>query len=740
MENLIERLALERTGPAEATVGMISLPLPRGAGSDLCVDHPRSDMHPVGWWQRDVESRRSIVYTIDEGGVPETLSLKRGSNASGAPSNAWAHEAVVTREKLDFVHHPFNKIADLRGVPAEDCTTIEGEVQLTYGGRTIAIQCGATGPDGAGTHWWQNVLVDPLWANDVAQGIRVGGVIYNGDTYLWGDVYLVLFAHGVASVSAHFVNAKLHIEGYDFQGLPFIRIHGDGIGSAPAAEHTLPTDGMRFNVGSLDLNLDDSATMCSAEDPGTLSVSDGELLWRPVARTYNPWVEDAPPMEWPIGYARTFRFQFSLSDAAPIIARYRAPAWWYTVCREPWGHDFLPVRGRFHHFATATAEQVKTMMRTGRFDAGYGDILGDGEVGTGLTLNYYMTGDPELLTAALRFGDYWNDLHVDHADFTVRQHIGGFGWKTCAYTKFRDLIFTYLETGDPHLLDTVENVAAAYWAWFRANWPRSTVGRDNFEVVGWALLGRYFDSEDARRRVREFIRMNRVLLESRGTVGGQMGGGPHPGFHASLYMTHVAFISLLEASEAMVERGDTDCLDDLRIMMRQISSHYLRDDVELFPSNYGQHRAEWPDPLWGCWLMPGARLYIEWPRFSPDDEPLSYAGWDKIAEAKFSWEVQDVKSTRPTIFFSHPWYIDAMFVGARASGDGVELNLIGRPAEWAPEQTIVTPLGDLTVAADPGDGKATLRFSADQAFPVTVRYRDTTEQTDSRGSVSLATA
>ncbi|MAE60474.1 MAG: hypothetical protein CMJ49_03855 [Planctomycetaceae bacterium] len=737
MAHLIDELTLERTGPAEATVGMISLPLPRDGGADLAVDHPGAAMQPVGWWERDVTARRSIVYVVDEAGAPETLSLKRGASTA-EPSDAWSHEAIVTLEKLDFKHHPFTQIADLIGVPPEDCTRIEGAAQLTFGGRTIAIQCGATGPDGSDTHLWQNVMVDPLWANSAAQGIRVGGVIYNGDTYLWADVYIVLFAHGVASVSAHFFNSRLHIEGYPFHGLPFVRIYGDGLSGAAAGEHALPEDGMRQKIGGLELNLEDSATLCSAEDPGRLVVGDGELVWYPVNRTYNPWLDDTPRYEWPVGYGRTFRFQFSLADAAPVVARYRAPAWWYAECGEPWGYGFLPVRGRFHHFAENVSSQIQKELRRGRFDAGYGDITGDGETGTGLMINYYLTGRAELLESALEFGHYWNDLHVDHCDFTVRQHLGGFGWKTCAYTKFRDLIFTYLETGDPHLLDTMENVAGVYWAWFRANWPRNTVGRDNFEVASWALMARYFDSEQAKQRVREFVRMNGVLIESRGNVGGQIGGGPHPGFHASLYMTEVTFASLLEAAAAMSEYGDEAGVEAIRQVMRPIHAHYNRDDVELFPSNYGQHRAEWSDAFVGLWVMAAIRLYSEWPRFSADDSSLIEEGWAKIAAAKFSWDVPYFDETRPAMFLVNPWYADVMITGARREDDGIALDLVGRPDDWPAEQMILTPFGELSVTIERGDGKATFGFTADRRFPVSVRYGGVTEEADSSGTVKLA--
>ena len=69
----------------------------------------------------------------------------------------------------------------------------------------------------------------------------------------------------------------------------------------------------------------------------------------------------------------------------------------------------------------------------------------------------------------------------------------------------------------------------AYWAWYRVNWPRSAIGRDNFELGGWALLWRFLRTAHARERTLELVRMSRVVLESRGCIGGQMSAGPHPG-------------------------------------------------------------------------------------------------------------------------------------------------------------------------------------------------------------------
>ena len=194
---------------------MISLPLPKSVAATLRIDHPASAMHGVAWWQKDVLPRRALAFVLGDAGVPETLTVTTDPSPAHAPApTRWEVRTRMTREKLDYTPPKFNDIASLRGVPTTDCTTVEFELELAYGGRTFILQPGATEKDGVtGPHYWQNVQIDRLWRNDVVEAVRVGGIIYNGDTYLWCDLFLQLFANGVAHAAMHFVTTKLHIEG-----------------------------------------------------------------------------------------------------------------------------------------------------------------------------------------------------------------------------------------------------------------------------------------------------------------------------------------------------------------------------------------------------------------------------------------------------------------------------------------------------------------------------------------------
>jgi len=723
MMNLHKRLVLERTGPAEAPVGMISLPLPRNDAAQLTIDHPATAAVPVGWWERDRVPRRVISYVIDRDGVPDTLRLTDGPERNEATDSPWSVDARISRENRDFQSHPYDNVEDLRGIPASACLTVEFELLLTYAGRTLRVQFAATSPDGdphSGIYPWQNVHVDHLWQTPIAQGVRAGGIIYNEDTFLWVDAYLVLFANGVVDVAAHFVNTRLHIEGHDFQGLPVVCFRGDGI--APV-EADVPVDGCEFSLGGLTLNVADAAELCSAEHPGRMEAApEGGALWRPFSRTFHPLLEDTPPNEWEPGAARTVRFQMSLSDARPLIARYRAPSWWYTACGEPWPWGYLPVRGLHWHRSGQMADLIRDGLRRGRFDAGYGSGANYGDAGMGMLQQYYHSGRPEMLDDALAVCYFWADLAVDHCDFSIHQFLGGWPWRTCAYAKFSDPLYGYLETGDPYLLDVAEMCADSYWQWFRANWPRCAVGRDTYPLAGLARTWRMLDDAQARRRSLEMVRMLGGLMQARGTIGGQMGAGPHPGYLPALYMSGVCMMSVLDVAEAVAEKDEHAPAAELSTLLRLLNAEYMSDDRPVLPCHVFRRGGIGDWTLGGHWLAMGHRIFPELARLLEEGESAVAAGllrcnWDREETHKNWWN-----HPRSTPRLVPPLYHDALMLGARWTGEGVTMEPIGE-AQWWPERQIVhTPVGDLAVLAKCEHGGLRLRFEAPVEFPVEVSY------------------
>ena len=120
IDSLIDELVLERTGPAEATVGMISLPVPRDLAGRVRIDHPESAMHPVGWWRRHDLPRRLLAWVMDDAGVPEQLRLIAAPPAPSEPSGQWQFRLQPTITREAYTRHDFSKISQLRGVPADE--------------------------------------------------------------------------------------------------------------------------------------------------------------------------------------------------------------------------------------------------------------------------------------------------------------------------------------------------------------------------------------------------------------------------------------------------------------------------------------------------------------------------------------------------------------------------------------------------------------------------------------------
>lgn len=734
-DSLLRLFSAQREGEPDAAAALFSLPVPRCRRPLRIMPRGRfrAGAQPLAAWPEGWPRRLLVTLSgRSEAPLPDRLRLgvARGAGTPAEGGRGWALRLRPTTERLSYVPHRFADIDRLRGVPASECTTMEFALELSWGGRTIRLQPGATGP-GSAECLWQNVMTERLWANDAAEAHRVGGIIYNEDTFLWADLYLVLFANGVVHAALHFFNGRLHIKGYDFRGFPYVKIGGEGLVPMDA---DIPTDGFRHELGIARFNFRDTAITCSRRYPALLRSRGSEVRYFPFARILNPQKSDSPDDLWEPGFARTVRFQFSLSDASPAVARYIVPAWWYTQCGEPWPFGYLPVEGRFSPVAAGTAAHVRALMRRGGFDGGSADggrptaadpSGNDGDTGIGLMTQAWLTGDPLLYQDALDYCYYWADLAVDHTDFTVHQWVGGWGWKTCAYSKFRDVWAAYLETGDPWLRDTAEMAADAYWAWFRSNWPRAAIGRDAFEVGAWALLARFGATGCAPERVRAFHHMIHTVLAERGSIGGQMGAGPHPGWHSSLYMTGVVMISLLETYEMALERGEIP--EKLWSDLERLHQQYRRDDVELFPSNLGLPREKWSWHTKAEWSTFALRAYAEMGRAMGFDHPAVQEGFQKLKPALDFPQSEWSRTGRLGNRHLHPRAHDALMLAVRLNeegGEGVDLE----PAfgthtlPWPPLQQVTTPWGVLKIRAEPCEGGWRVTFESERVLRLRVRW------------------
>jgi len=347
-------------------------------------------------------------------------------------------------------------------------------------------------------------------------------------------------------------------------------------------------------------------------------------------------------------------------------------------------------------------------------------------------------------------------MMVDHNEHTVWQHVG-WPYKTCAYVKFGDILYAWLETGDPYYLDNTEMVAEQYYAWFRANWPRNTVGRDNFGVSNWALMYKYLDTEHARDRVLELLRMNQAVVRARSHPGGQMGAGPHPGYHPSLYLTSVAIDAFMDAAECLHGKSDQEGAKLALDLVRRTTGHFMRDDVEWLPDQLGQPRRKWYGVYQSQWITVANRVYRELARFRGAEDDAIRAALAK-ADALYygplpAWNMGPdehyliwpdfggsdwvCRAFRDGTRYRDPHWADALLLGARWTGQALEINPIGEIDHWPREQTILAPPGDVSMHISTVGDRMKLKFDCQNDFAVTVRYRGHRASTTSRGMCLL---
>ena len=216
-----------------------------------------------------------------------------------------------------------------------------------------------------------------------------------------------------------------------------------------------------------------------------------------------------------------------------------------------------------------------------------------------------------------------------------------------------------------------------------------------------------------------------------------MGGGPHPGYLSSLYMTGVTMLSMLDVAEAAVEDDDQATLSDLLDSLRRLDKQFVRDDREFLPSSHGASKSEWGEGDRQMWAMMALRIYPQIARLQGVSTELVVSGLRRAMRTATvpieEWGV----SGRGVVYYSNGLYADAMILGASLNDGGIELSPLPDPSCWPAEQTVETPFGDLKVRAEREQDAVVLRLEAGRDYPVTVRYCEQVIQTSSTGCCTL---
>jgi hypothetical protein len=435
--------------------------------------------------------------------------------------------------------------------------------------------------------------------------------------------------------------------------------------------------------------------------------------------------------------ARTIRFNFSLSDRSPRVARYLAPAWWYGACEEFQPAPLLPVSNQYdEHIGSALTWVGEHMVHGGFEDGSVARHAGkdlprhepgwEGEMPYSQFLGAWRSGDAEDYSRALRSAYYFADVAVDHAAKSVRMHGYGGDAFSVPMNRLQGCIAGYLETGDPYLLDTARSVTeTSYWT-NKNSWPRLAVGRDACFIRSAVLLYRYFAEEHFRRMAHECSLMVAHSQRPDGSFGDQAGG---TGIHAwGAYVTK-PWMGLLALG------GVIDYLElfpdepKLAASVKRFADWLMAERWEhgggmgwSYQHAYDGGRKYLHHPLGKFWELPtpnlwhheslGRLLLFCAERF---DEPAYFQAWtESHAVAKVEGGDHAVNARLQFL----PW-VQARLWNAILTPEGVQID----PRHWGPgtpeRGEVLTPHGRLRVWWN-ADGNACRAVSTERPMPAAV--------------------
>ncbi len=597
-----------------ARTGLMFLPAAKGVQGVPVLEGVTSQAQPLAFRydESGVRSpRHYLVAGIADDELPESVDVNwtTGEDAPASDPPALGEiETVVVDSKT-------------RGVLIREV----GELRIKGASGTLGIRMGLETTDGV--LWWEWVTPTCLWSGPICSSWRVGGYaparIESDDeavirrfgymhpevhrhNWVYCEVHLLMFANGVVRIHARHVNNRFFDRGRDLKDvravIGFSTTDDTGVEGPDQWEAVRDT---QLRIGQVTLNLEDAATLSGDEQPAQMRLIDKMLCWCPYAgievagRPHNPAQDrtitklvTADDRRIPRGVARTVRFVVGLGSAPPRIARYSLPPWYHAVCGNLWPDNALPVIGMTQSLMEAGAKWLCENMQKDCFDdgsvarstrrqAGPDDPVEpgwEGETPFAMLRYYYLTGDGDVLQAALRDAYNVADVATDHTDMAVRMHGHRFGARSLPMQRVLGMVAGYLETGDPYLLETAQAVVDhAYW-WDRSNWPRRSIGRDAAYVRGLLALSDISDHEHYIERAREALRR----FSERQLEGGAFTDqGGTAGFHGNVNAIVKPWMNCImsEAMLDLLERTDDSIVEAAALGIAEwLESVALRDD------------------------------------------------------------------------------------------------------------------------------------------------------------------
>ncbi|NUN96676.1 MAG: hypothetical protein HUU16_10940 [Candidatus Omnitrophica bacterium] len=539
-----------QSGDLSAEAGAASVPLPpdwpreysdaleRG---EVSFAGKRVQAQTVAYWG-DEESPRRVLVRWTGRMTREALEGNLAPNPGG-PSDAGWH---FTYRMVEGNTGERNWIMGLRDIPLEKTEYEMYQLNLHRLKSRVGVRLGLRHNNRI--YWWQFVRAEFLQRGPVFDVLRAGGPIYNEETTLQADLYLVLYANGVIEACAHFATHMREGEGLDVRGVPVIAFD---VPRSPKMDVALTGKESHFDLGGAKLNLGLSTHYADGERPGSLKTEDGIVVWQPwldqqifggnlVDPTGIPehrilrhdgataalaskdnlgqadqfYVVTVGDKLLPSGVARSVPFTFSVGAASAEVVRLQAPGWWHAqTAALPLG-NLLPVRWWAIPQALVAGEAswFAQQTLTGPFEHGRRSADGDGTLAAAMLALGSALSRTDYCREALAPA-YWRaDIPIHHVDFKIRE-IPYFGWQWIVqpYSVWLGALAGYWETGDPYLLETSQFAADSYYRFFWTNRPHRFVGRDTLPVFDLIAMHQTTGEKFYLNRVRK------ILAEARAT-------------------------------------------------------------------------------------------------------------------------------------------------------------------------------------------------------------------------------
>ena len=476
-------------------------------------------------------------------------------------------------------------------------------------GLRLGLEC-----DG-GISWWQWTRAERLWSGPVSDAWRVGGHIpthvvkkppiasdpplhgldvfdameqFGGDQ-IAADVFLIIFHCGILQVTAHFKNNFFHVPPKEVPGLPVVALTNL---KGEFAEQTLagnddPGRGVTthryvINRGQEDqLDLTDCLSFFDRHHPGLLWPLPKEqgLAFRPFGgidivthkTADNRFIYLGRPKQksFPAGVSRSIRFRLGISGRSPLVARYQVPAEWHALCGTFNGRAQAAAQGKVHQWAAVSRDAIYNNTAVGGFDTGRvwrylrrdlrsgkaerDDAEWEGGTARALMLDASRQPRSANWNLILHQVYHYADIAVHHGYSMVRCH----GYNTMhaplPMMRIGGLVFGYLETGDPYLLETARGVADTFMRMDTSNQPRYSIGRDIYPLAGLMTLYDYTSEKRFLDFGRELAQRLLATQTNAGGFSGQGGAGAMTGATNRWYEKDISFGNGLLAPIGLLE-------------------------------------------------------------------------------------------------------------------------------------------------------------------------------------------